>query len=445
MKNMTTQEYIISFLLGEAGLEKYVCYEYSETISKLSDQIKLIIVRSDFFEEEVYGTAQSLPKIPFETLQNSNIPFLFGDKRLEYTSDGKLILYADLVASSYYLLSRYEEILKPECRDQHGRFLAKDSIIFQQGYGFRPLVDEWGKYLRNLLRQIGVIVPEENQGFKKIYLTHDVDNPFLMFRKDQVIKQWVKNLLHYGKRVTHPLYIYNHPAKDPYNTFERIIEKDNWLQLNCGKDKVESIYFLIAAGSKKTKGYCNIELKKFKMLIERIKESGASLGLHVSYEAGTNPDIIKNEMIRLFDNFPYACSKSRNHVLRWTEPEHIEQMEKAGITEDFTLEYADSVGFRVGTCRPYYFINPRTQQVTNVLEHPMQIMECSLDRPNYMGLRYEDAVRMCKQLIDTTYDFNGELVLLFHNPIWSKENYYGNLYEELLEYISIKINEGKKR
>lgn len=155
----------------------------------------------------------------------------------------------------------------------------------------------------------------------------------------------------------------------------------------------------------------------------------------MSYEAGENPNLIKNDMERLFKYCRNATTKSRHHFLRWTEPEHIDDMEKIGITEDFTLEYADSAGFRVGTCRPYHFINPKTKRVSNVIEHPMQIMECSLDRPQYMNLDYERALKICLKLIDATYDFAGELVLLFHNPIFSDANYYGRLYLALLDYI----------
>ncbi len=435
---MDTIKYIISFLLYEdKSLESLIYYGKKDNAI---NNAKIIIVQSDFFSEVDYNPIEILPKTPFQKLPNSNIPFLFGDNKIEYVKNSAgqdiIILYADLVASAYYLMSRYEEIIKTDCRDQYGRFLAKDSIIFQQGYGMRPLVDEWGRYLRSLLRQLGVYISEEKEGFRKIYLTHDVDNPFLMYRKDQVIKQWIKNLIHYGNRIKRPLYIYNHPDSDPYNTFGKIIEHDVFLTKKYGTDLVESIYFLIAAGSQKTKKYCNIKLKKYQDLITKLNKSGASLGLHVSYEAGTNPLLIKQEIERLLNNCKYSCTKSRHHFLHWIEPEHIEQMEQAGITEDFTLEYADSVGFRVGTCRPYYFINPRTKRVTNVLVHPMQIMDCSLDRVSYMGLGYEDAFNLCKKLINTTYEFNGELVLLFHNPIWSEENYYGHLYEQLLEYLS---------
>ena len=202
---MRAQEYIIKLLISDEVICQSVWYGSLKTVP---DNCSIVIVSSVFFDDGVYGTPRTLPKTPFPLLPNTDIPFLFGEPRLEKTTDGKIILYADLVASAYFLLSRYEEIIKPECRDLHGRFLAKDSIVFQQGYGMRPLVDEWGKYLRSLLRECGVDVPEEKKGFKKIYLTHDVDTPFFFWRKDQVIKQWVKNIIHYGTKVPNPLRMY---------------------------------------------------------------------------------------------------------------------------------------------------------------------------------------------------------------------------------------------
>lgn len=435
---MILQKYIISFLLGCDNNHQGGSVYYGKLDSDIPANTKVIIVQSDFFDEGVYGTDKTLLKTPFELLPESDIPFFFGNPLLEIDGAGRYILYADIIASAYFMLSRYEEIIKPNCRDQFGRFLAKDSIVFQQGYGFRPLVDEWGLYLRNLLRKVGVAIPEEKQGFRKIYLTHDVDTPFELYRFEQVIKQWIKNFIHRRTIIPHPFKVFRTGENDCQNTFERIVTKDVELQTELGKEIVEPIYFLIAAGSTNTINYCNIRMKKFQKLISMLSNSGATLGLHVSLEAGEKPELIELEMERLLDNCKNAVAISRHHFLRWIEPEHIEQMEKGGITEDFTLGYADSVGFRVGTCRPYYFINPRTKTVSKILEHPMVIMECSLDRHNYMGLDYNKAVELCKKLIDETYKFNGELVLLFHNPIWDENSYYGKLYEFILEYISKK-------
>lgn len=408
--------------------------QYCEYSTSPSEK-PLTIITSGFFDDGIYGTKKTIPATPFQKLPESDIPFLFGHAKIERLN-GKIILYADLIASTYFLLSRYEEIVKPECRDQHGRFLAKDSVVFQQGFGFRPLVDEWGLYLRNLLREVGVDLAEEKKGFTKIYLTHDVDVPFQFFKFRQVIKQWIKNLIHYGIFISQPYRKYINGKDDAfYITFQKMITYDSNLQKHFGKSFVESIYFLISAGKRGSKEYCNIESRKFKTLVNELKKSDATLGYHVSYEAGKNPRLIKKEINRLSSLCDISNLKSRHHYLRWTEPEHIEFIQDAGIKDDFSLGYADAIGFRCGTSKSYHFINPKTQKITNVLIHPMQIMECSLDRQQYMNLNYESAFDVCKKVIFEVYKHNGELNLLFHNTSFIDEYYHDRLYKELLDYV----------
>jgi hypothetical protein len=111
-------------------------------------------------------------------------------------------------------------------------------------------------------------------------------------------------------------------------------------------------------------------------------------------------------------------------------------MEQAGITDDFTLSYADAVGFRVGTCRPYRFINPRTKALTNVVVHPLEIMECTLNRAGYMNLDYEHAFAICKEIVTQVHEHHGELVLLWHNTEFLDLNYQEKLYKSILDYIT---------
>ena len=96
-------------------------------------------------------------------------PLIYGDERSEII-DGKLVLNADIVASSYFLLSRYEEMVRPDVRDAHQRFPGKESLPYRAGFIDRPLVDEYGRILRQLLREQGVEVPEPPAVIKKIYL-----------------------------------------------------------------------------------------------------------------------------------------------------------------------------------------------------------------------------------------------------------------------------------
>ena len=429
---MDTIEYVISFLLGNSCLEKYVGYEYLDKISNLSEHVKIVIVKSDFFDDCVYGTEKTLPKKPLKKLPRSNIPFLFGTSCLKQSIDGKLILYADLIASAYFLLSRYEEILKPECRDQYGRFLAKDSIVFQEGYGFRPLVDEWGMYLRNLLRMSGFDIPKEVHGLNKVWLTHDIDAPFKLYNVRSLILQYALNFLRPMQYVRRPLKVLVTGKNDPYFTFPKIIEYDRNIREHTSVP-VESVYFIITARGAE---YCSLRLKRFRNLISLLLVSGAKIGLHISHAGGIAPVKIKKEMYRLKKYIPEQQNISRHHYLRWCEPEQITHMEEAGITDDFTLSFADSAGFRVGTCRPYKFINPKTKNMSSIIIHPLQIMECTLDRSTYMGLCYQDAFSVCTKLIDETYKHHGELNILWHNTSFADGSYQERLYSAVLDYIA---------
>ena len=306
--------------------------------------------------------------------------------------------------------------------------------MFQQGFGNRPLVDEYGVLLRNWLREAGVTVPEGKKGLSKIYLTHDVDEPFRFGRIISVGKQYIKNMLRYNYS-EHPFQKFLNEQHDDYNTFSKIINYDKNLQEILSEIPVEIIYFIITAGTFFNQKYYNFFSKKINRLIAFLNTSGAQFGLHISYEAGKKSKLIKVEMERLKDKLKLTVLNSRHHFLQWREPEDVVYMEKAGIAEDFTMSYADCAGFRVGTCRPYRFINPRTKELTNVVVHPFEIMECTLDHKDYMNLDYESALTQCKNIIDQIYKYNGELVLLWHNTEFTGKNYQEKLYVSVLEYI----------
>ena len=246
-----TLAYILDFLarfpVSQTGIVHYGRPEDA------SDTAKIIIVPA-FPGFDI----TSLPVLPFIKIDDT--PVFFGDSRIE-RQNGTIIVYADIIASSFFLLSRYEETLKPECRDCHGRFCAKDSVVFQQGYGSRPLVDEYGVLLRKWLRETGVIIPDEKTGLSKVYLTHDIDEPFRFYHPGSVCKQYAKNMFRYNY-TDHPLKKYLDERYDDYNTFSKIIDYDNNLRETSSEIPVEIIYFIIVAGSFFNRKYYNFHSKK---------------------------------------------------------------------------------------------------------------------------------------------------------------------------------------
>ena len=108
-------------------------------------------------------------------------------------------------------------------------------------------------------------------------------------------------------------------------------------------------------------------------------------------------------------------------------------------TDDFTMGYADVNGFRLGTCRPVKWINPITRQITSLTLHPLSIMDCTLDESKYMGLNEEEALKYCLNILYEIKQYNGEVVLLWHNSSFSeidKPNYHKRLYLRLLKELT---------
>lgn len=193
---------------------------------------------------------------------------------------------------------------------------------------------------------------------------------------------------------------------------------------------------MISAGAFFNRKYYNFESIKISRLISTLKNAGAAIGLHLSHEAGIDPKNILREANRLKKRLGINSVISRHHYLRWREPEDIIYMEQAGITDDFTLSYVDHIGFRVGTCHSYRFINPQTKTLTNIMIHPLEIMDVTLDGIEYMNLDFQDAFIKCKEIISQVIKHNGELNLLWHNDAFVfNEKYYGILYKSIIEYI----------
>lgn len=124
----------------------------------------------------------------------------------------------------------------------------------------------------------------------------------------------------------------------------------------------------------------------------------------------------------------------RTHFLRINDASDLVAMAAAGITDDFTLGWADHVGFRFGTTRAARFINPSTLELTNLTLHPLCIMDSTLSDLRYMDLSEEEAYYTCQQVIDKVKQHGGELVLLWHNTTVA-HGYHHQLYKEVIEYL----------
>ena len=422
--------YIVQFLLGKenAHFANQVGYADNSTAS-------VVIVPSHFFDDNIYMTQGSMPQMPLDEIDG--VPLLFGTRQI-IRNDRQIIVSADIVASTYFLITRYEECLNNTDRDTYGRFIGTKSLPYRAGFLMRPVVDEYGKLLRGWLRETGVSVKEPLEGYEHIYLTHDVDQIWQWDNLYHALKTSAKRFISGQGRLLESLRSwFDYEKYDNIYTFPWITEMDGNLIKCLGKECCTSIYFFKAGGDSL---YDNSYFKKrcqVKKLADYLEHTGAVLGLHSSFSAGEDPAKIRQEKETLEEILGKKVSWNRHHYLCSKEPQDMQSLISAGITDDFTMGYADTVGFRLGTCQAVRWIDPLSKQLTLLTLHPLTVMECTLDSEMYMNLQEEKAYDLICKLLEITRQFHGEAVLLWHNTSLKvfETGYQRRMYEKTLEKL----------
>lgn len=432
--NTKLYDYLLKFLLNcpereQEILPKIAYSSCEEDFSKFA----VVMRKSDFFTKN-YGKPNSLPNFPLPTIEN--IPFFYGEAQVEKHGN-TIVINADLIASAFVLLARYEEWLQPNCRDEHGRFLAEHSIAYKGGFLHRPIVDEYGVLLRKYLREAGIELPEPPQEFSNIYLTHDVDflTRYASFRSFcGAVWRSVKTG---NNEISSAISSLRSLKNDAFFTFPWILAQNQSVK----NTKAQTIFFLKAPQLRHNshdKPFYSLSSKAAQQLISLLKKSKATIGLHTSYAASEHKEQIALEKQNLEQQTKTKITHNRYHFLRSQRPADMEFLMENHITHDFTMGYADCAGFRLGTCRAVRYISLETQEVHNLMLHPLLIMDCTLSYEKYMNLTEREAFEYAKKLIAIVQKHNGEIVLLWHNHIFAETEKYNHkeLYCKILSTLN---------
>ena len=319
----------------------------------------------------------------------------------------RYVIRTDIVYNTFFFISRAEEVINTQ-RDEHGRFLAKYSILGQNNRLMIPTVDEYARMLMKLLD-----LPLPTPSFSQIYLTHDVDTIAHYRHLRGAIGGIVRG--EWRKVMASLRDIHN----DPAFTFSWLIAQDKKVE------GAERIYFVKDTMGK---GYdypqYKLDGKDFETAEQLIENSGAKIGWHGSYYGG---DMANRQL-------GDKAGLHRSHYLRCSI-DQMQRLAEVGVTDDFTMMFPDQVGFRLQTTRPVRWINPKTMQLTDLVLHPLTVMDCTLSNSNYMNLSEDEAYFECQRLFEKIHQNAGEVVLLWHNTTPAGNMYHRSLYPKLLEIV----------
>ena len=334
----------------------------------------------------------------------------------------------DLLSAVFFLVSRYEEYL-PHKRDIHDRFIPKNSIAYKNGFLQRPLVNEWVETLRNKLADDFPKLATKKSKYT-FTSTIDVDNAYAYLEKGLVrtTGAYLRELfsLNFSDLKARTLTLFGR-RKDVYDVFDYFIE----MQL---KHNVETIFFFLLGDYGLNDKNVPISSTRFQSLIKGVNDY-CRVGIHPSYASYNDEAALRKEIRRLQQTTHRPVTLSRNHYLRLSFPRSYRQLIDLDIQEDYTMGYANEIGFRASICTPFFFYDLDLEQVTQLKVFPFSIMESTI-KYDY-GKSPAEALEAVKPIVDRVRQVNGHLISLWHNHSLSEQDEWegwSKFYEELMEY-----------
>lgn len=385
-------------------------------------------VRIAYSEETFPDSLQIFPSgLLFESeIREFEVPVsTYNDTCILFPSEGKGFLPFDIFSAVFYMLSRYEEYL-PFQADLHGRFRAEKCLAYQHGFLDTPVVNIWVEWLKEGLTRQYPDIAFKKREFRFIP-TIDIDQAYAYRHKGFVRitgglgKALIKGKL---KEVRKRLLVLSRLRKDPFDTFDEIISVHQEYGLSA-------IWFILFGRYGSYDKNLPVSNRHFRKLVTGLQQHGR-IGIHPSYASHDNSLKLKTEVYHLSHLLGEPVSISRQHFLKLSIPHTYRNLISLGITEDYTLGYAHSSGFRAGICDPFPFYDLEKEEETPLTLYPFTIMDGTLK--DILHLTPDEAIEALDIFIEKVRAVKGTFISIWHNESLSGQRRWKGwrrVYEEM--------------
>lgn len=340
----------------------------------------------------------------------------------------------DPLAATFFMVTRYEEYL-PHREDEHGRFCAEESLAWKKGFLDQPVVDQWARLIRNKIaeRFPNLELPKQLYTFVQ---TVDIDAAWRYMHKGifRTLVGMGRDL--FSRRqpdeVVRRIKVLMHKEEDPFDTFDYIID------LHQRVPGSYLLFFVLLADYgqyDKPASYLNRHTRE---LVQHLGDY-AKMGLHPGYHSLEQPMRLDTEKKRLEAIIHRTVVRGRYHFLRLRLPRSYRIMQHAGIKHDYTMGYAEAVGFRAGISVPYPFYDLERDHENELLIHPFCVMDTTLKK--YLRLTPEEGLAEYRKIIDRVRMVDGNFCCIVHNQNLNELDGWAGwkeTYEKMVEYAGNK-------
>ncbi|HWB63916.1 MAG TPA: polysaccharide deacetylase family protein [Chitinophagales bacterium] len=329
-----------------------------------------------------------------------------------YLVQAPSVMPFDPFASAFLMITNYNEYLLSK-KDKYDRYRASQSLNYQAGFLEKPMINYYALEIKKILgARYPALTFKENK-FEYV-ATFDVDMAYSYLEKGFKINTagfFRAVLLSDFHDVKNRFNVLFRGAKDPFDTYDYIFRV-------CDKNNIKTLFFFLLGDKSKLDKNISHENERFRDLIKQISRH-SQVGIHLSFKSHASNGIMQQEIQRLEEITGQKTSANRYHYLRFTVPTSFMRLIKAGVTEDYSMGYASRVGFRAGTCSPYWFYNLVKNERTNLKIYPFAFMDATFT--HYNRLNAEDSLEKILQLMKYVKEVEGPMLGLWHNSSFTEE------------------------
>ncbi len=372
-------------------------------------QASSLLFETDISEQELsFGSYKGVPTF-FLVGKQSQLPF-------------------DPLAASFYLVSRYEEYM-PFIPDEHNRFPASESLMHKMEALPVPLVNAYAEILAEILLNQNPNLEFKRQEYR-FFNSVDIDNASAYLGKGifRIIGGYAQDFvsLNVSNAWDRTKTLFG-GLKDPYDTFDFVQELQK-------KYKFQTIYFALFGRM----GQYDRSLTRYSSRLQRYLKGIADfceMGIHPSYRSNESYEWLEEELSSLQRALKKDITKSRQHFLKLRFPLTYRNLLQLEITDDYSMGYAATHGFRAGICTPFRFYDLEQELETPLRIHPFPFMDGTFIY--YLKQQPEQAWEIIQYYIETYRKYGGEFIPIWHNRIYSEKEPewkgWNALFEKMVE------------
>lgn len=309
----------------------------------------------------------------------------------------------DIFASSFYMITRYEEYL-PHVKDEMGRFMASESLAYKEGFLQQPIVDIWTYLFKEKLLEV---FPEMEFPKKKIEIHPIIEaaQPYAYKQKGlfRTLVGYVNSLFRgeFRKIVARTQAIVGF-KRDPLDTFK-------WIVNIANRSNFDLTIFFLLGDSLSFDESMNTHRQKFKMLIKYVSDY-KEVGLIFSYSSLSDYELLKSEKRRMQEITNRSLVSSMNSEFLVNLPDIYRHLVELQVTKDFTMVFRNTIGFRAGTCTPFLFYDLDYEVKTPLVIHPSALTSSAFQQKYASDI--EKTINNTLQAIE---EVNGTFTMIFSN------------------------------